>query len=140
MTGRWQVVLRIAAAAGVGGGTMASLGCGPSPGAREAGAAGGADAVIECAATDIHHVFRIREAARAVDDLSFSPAKSGVADVTPAEYRLQFDEPRDHYSLLVQVNRATWTGTRMLFDDEQQVIKGHGGTDDLVCSQRADTK
>ena len=63
-----------------------------------------------------------------------------MADVTPAEYRLQFDEPRDHYSLLVQVNRATWTGTRMLFDDEQQVIKGHGGTDDLVCSQRADTK
>ena len=136
MTGRWQVVLRIVAAAGVGAGTMASLGCGPSPGARVPGAAG-VDAVLECAAADIHHVFRIREAARAVDDLSFSPAKRGVADGTPAEYRLQFDEPRDHYALLVQVNRATWTGTRQLFDDEQQVIKGHGGTDDLVCTQRA---
>jgi len=139
MTSRWQVVLRLAAAAGVGAGTMASLGCEPSPGAREPVAAG-VDAVLECAASDIHHVFRIREAARAVEDLSFSPAKLGVADVTPAEYRLQFDEPRDHYALLVQVNRTTWTGTRQLFDDEQQAIKGHGGTDDLVCTQRAAAK
>lgn len=140
MTGGLRTALRVAAAAGVGGATMASLGCAGASGdgGSGAGAASGATGtVLACAAGDIHHVFRIHEAAGAVDDESFTPSKRGVASVTPAAYRLQFNEPRDHYTLLVQVDRVTGSGTRQLFDDEQQVIKGHGGTDDLVCSPRA---
>ena len=41
------------------------------------------------------------EAAGAVDDESFTPSKRGVASVTPAAYRLQFDEPRDHYQIAI---------------------------------------
>ena len=96
-------------------------------------AAQASDIVLECAAGDIHHTFRISPAARTVDDLSFSPVRSGTADVSDTQYLLQFHERRDNYDLFVQVDRATGKGTRSLFDDEQQAIKGHGGTDDIVC-------
>ena len=103
-------------------------------GSNASTAAKAADIVIECAAGDIHHTFRISPVARSVDDLSFSPAKRGVADVSDTQYLLRFHERRDSYDLFVQVDRATGTGIRILFDDEQQAIKGHGGTDDVVCT------
>lgn len=95
-----------------------------------------ADTVLECSAVDIHHVFRIRAADHLVEDESFSPAKAGAAEVTPAEYRLLFQEPRDHYELMVRIDRASGTGTRRLFDDEQQLVKGHGGNDPITCTER----
>ncbi len=72
-----------------------------------------------------------------MDDTSTTPAKTGTAAVTGTEYRLLFQESRDHYELMVQIDRASGKGTRRLFDDEQQPIKGHGGTDDIVCSPQA---
>ncbi len=113
------------------GAAMAAIRCSdPVP----AVAARTPDIVIECTAADIHHTFRISPAERAVDDLSVSPARRGVADVSDAEYLLQFHERRDNYDLLLQIDRATGKGTRRLFDDEQQAIKGHGGTDEIVCT------
>jgi len=94
------------------------------------------DIVIECVADDIHQTFRISPAERTVDDVSVSPAKHGVADVSDTEFFLQFHERRDNYDLQVHIHRATGKGTRRLFDDEQQPIKGHGGTDDIVCTQQ----
>lgn len=94
------------------------------------------DVVLECAAGDIHHLLRVRPSAQLVEDLSFSPAKSGVAEVSASEYLLQFHEDRDKYDLVLQVDKATGKGTRRLFDDEQQPIHGHGGTDDIVCTPR----
>ena len=96
----------------------------------------GSDTTLECAAGDIHHTFRIRADDHLVEDVSFSPAKAGRADVSATEYRLLFQEPRDHYELMVRIDRATGTGTRRLFDDEQQLVKGHGGTDDITCAER----
>lgn len=96
----------------------------------------GPDATLECAAGDIHHVFRIRADDHLVEDVSSSPARTGRAEVSATEYRLLFQEPRDHYELMVRIDRATGTGTRRLFDDEQQLVKGHGGTDDITCVER----
>lgn len=96
----------------------------------------GPDTTLECAAGDIHHIFRIYGERHVVEDVLVSPAKAGRADVSDAEYRLLFEEPRDHYELMVRIDRATGTGTRRLFDDEQQLVKGHGGTDDITCAER----
>lgn len=96
----------------------------------------GAEATLECTAGDIHHIFRIHTAQGTVVDESRSPAKAGRAEVSAAEYRLLFEEPRDHYELMVRIDRTTGTGTRRLFDDEQQLVKGHGGTDDIACRER----
>ena len=92
------------------------------------------ETVLECSADDIRHVFHIRAAASEVDDTSVTPAKTGSAEVTGTEYRLLFQESRDHYELMVRIDRASGRGTRRLFDDEQQPVKGHGGTDDIICS------
>jgi len=97
----------------------------------------GADTVLECRASEIHHVLRIRAAAQEVDDLAFSPAKSGAADVSDAVYVLRFHEPRDNYDLVFEIDRSSGHGTRRLFDDEQQAIQGHGGTDDILCTPLA---
>ncbi|MEQ1729216.1 MAG: hypothetical protein ABL982_12635 [Vicinamibacterales bacterium] len=128
-----NVVVRGVTVCVVVGAAVAASRC---SGVNSSTAAQAADIVLECAAGDIHHTFRISPAARSVDDLSFSPARRGVADVSDTQYLLQFHERRDSYDLFVQVDRATGTGIRSLFDDEQQAIKGHGGTDDIVCTPR----
>jgi hypothetical protein len=84
----------------------------------------GADTVLECRASEIHHVFRIRAAAQEVDDLAFTPVKSGVAEVSDAVYLLRFHEARDNYDLVLQIARSSGLGTRRLFDDEQQASRG----------------
>ncbi len=94
------------------------------------------DIVIDCVTADIHHTFRINPSAHAVDDLSFSPAKRGVADVSDRDYRLSFHERRDNYDLILQIDRASGQGIRQLFDDEQQAIKGQGGTDAISCTRQ----
>ncbi len=94
------------------------------------------DIVVDCTAADIHHTFRISPATHTVDDLSVSPARRGVADVSDKQYRLQFHERRDNYDLILLVDRGSGRGTRTLFDDEQQAINGHGGTDDITCAPR----
>lgn len=116
---------------------VASAQC--SPGAPRA-AALASDPVLECRAADIRHVLRIRRAAGAVDDLTFTPAKSGTADVRDAEYVLSFHESRDNYDLVLRIDKASGRGTRRLFDDEQQAIQGHGGTDDITCITLADAR
>ena len=45
-------------------------------------------------------------------------------------------ERRDNYDLVLQVDRASGQGTRQLFDDEQQAIKGQGGTDAISCTRQ----
>lgn len=90
--------------------------------------------VLECSASDIRHVLRIHADEHRVDDLSFVPAKAGDVELTATEYLIHFYEPRDHYELLLRINRATGRGTRELFDDEQQLIRGHGGSDPIVCA------
>ncbi|MFN7981754.1 MAG: hypothetical protein U0Q11_07840 [Vicinamibacterales bacterium] len=94
-----------------------------------------ADTLMECRAADIRHVLRIRPASHEVDDLTFTPAKTGTADVSGTDYRLQFHESRDNYDLVLRFDATTGKGTRRLFDDEQQAIQGHGGTDDIVCTR-----
>lgn len=91
------------------------------------------DVVLECSAPEIRHVLRIRANNGQVDDLSASPAKHGDAELTDSEYRLRFLEQRDHYELIFRINRSNGRGTRELFDDEQQLIRGHGGYDEIVC-------
>lgn len=125
MNGRTRC-LTVCAAAGV-----ATILAGCSTPASKAAAT--SDIVIDCTAADIHHTFRISPTAHTVEDLSFSPARQGVADVSDSGYRLQFHERRDNYDLIVTIDRTTGQGTRNLFDDEQQAIKGHGGTDDIAC-------
>ena len=91
------------------------------------------DMVLECSAPDIRHVLRVRAIEHRVEDLSVVPAKQGEAEVTDSEYHLRFQEQRDRYELLFRINRSTGRGTRELFDDEQQAIRGHGGYDEIVC-------
>ncbi len=90
--------------------------------------------VLECVAPDIRHVLRVAENGRTVEDLSAVPAKLGDADVSPSEYRFRFEEHRDRYELMFRVDRKTGRGTRELFDDEQQLIHGHGGFDEISCA------
>ena len=92
------------------------------------------DIVIDCVTADIHHTFRISPSERVVDDLSFTPARRGIADVSDQTYRLSFHERRDNYDLILLIDRASGKGTRQLFDDEQQSIKGQGGTDEIACT------
>lgn len=92
------------------------------------------DIVIDCVTADIHHTFRISPSDHVVDDLSFTPARRGIADVSDREYRLSFHERRDNYDLILLIDRASGKGIRQLFDDEQQAIKGQGGTDEIVCT------
>lgn len=91
------------------------------------------DTVLDCSAGDIHHLLRIRATDGQVEDLSFTPPKRGAAEISDARYVFSFPEHRDRYELVLQVDRSTGTGTRELFDDEQQAIRGHGGTDVLTC-------
>ena len=91
------------------------------------------DTVLDCVG-DIRHVLRIRADGIHVEDLSSVPAKLGDAEVGEAEYRLRFQEPRDNYEVFFQIDRSTGKGTRRMFDDEQQAIRGHGGTDDIICT------
>ena len=92
------------------------------------------DVVLECSAPEIRHILRIRATVGQVDDLSASPAKHGDVELTDSEYRLRFLEKRDRYELMFRINRSNGRGTRELFDDEQQLIRGHGGYDEIVCS------
>jgi hypothetical protein len=120
--------LSVCAVAGV---AASAAGCAapvPSLGAKTP------DIVIDCATSDIHHTFRISPSDGTVDDLSFAPAKRGVAEVSDRDYRLSFHERRDNYDLILLIDRASGKGTRQLFDDEQQSIKGQGGTDDIACT------
>ncbi len=89
--------------------------------------------VLTCAASDVRHTMRVHADTGTVEDLAVTPAKVGEAEVTPDLYVFRFFEARDHYELIIRIDRATGTGTRELFDDEQQAVKGHGGTDTLVC-------
>lgn len=89
--------------------------------------------VLDCTAGDIHHRLRVHAAEGQVEDLSFTPVKVGTADVSDARYVLRFPEHRDRYELILTIDRSTGTGMRELFDDEQQAIKGNGGTDALTC-------
>jgi len=92
------------------------------------------DAVtLECSAGDLHHILRIRAAAHEVDDLSAVPAKHGDAMVSGTEYLLRFPEPRDYYELRFRIDMVTGRGTRELYDDEAQLIRGHGGFDNIAC-------
>lgn len=91
------------------------------------------DTVLRCSASDIRHVFRIPASLEQVEDLSTAPAKVGQVSIAGGTYVLRFQESRDHYELVVVIDRTTGRGTRTLFDDEQQLIRGHGGFDDIVC-------
>lgn len=92
-----------------------------------------ADPVLDCSASDVRHILRIHPSERTVEDLSFTPAKNGEAELSGGVYVLRFLENRDRYELIFQINAATGIGTRQLFDDEQQAIKGHGGSDEVSC-------
>lgn len=91
------------------------------------------DTVLECSAPDIRHVLRIRVVDRRVEDFSVTPIKQGDAEVTASEYLLRFEERRDRYELRFRIDKSTGRGTRELFDDEQQAIRGHGSYDEIVC-------
>ena len=130
-----RIVVRVVVSVGLV--ALLSSGCAPRPTATVADASLAHAVVLDCTAADIHHTFHIRASDHVVDDVSFSPAKRGLAEVSASEYLLRFPEPRDHYELMLQVDKATGTGMRRLFDDEQQAIKGHGGTDPVVCTERA---
>ena len=91
------------------------------------------DTVLRCSASDIRHVFRIPANLEQVEDLSAAPPKVGQISIADGTYVLRFQESRDHYELVVVIDRATGRGTRTLFDDEQQLIRGHGGFDEIVC-------
>lgn len=92
-----------------------------------------ADVVLECSASDIRHVLRIRANDRQVDDLSVVPATHGDAELSDTEYLLRFLERRDRYELLFRINRVTGSGTRELIDEEEQRVPGHGGFDEISC-------
>lgn len=89
--------------------------------------------VLRCSASDIHHVFRIPAGLQQVEDLSATPPRRGQVSVADGSYVLSFMDTRDHYELVVVIDRTTGRGTRELFDDEQQLVRGHGGTDAIVC-------
>lgn len=92
------------------------------------------DIVLECSAPNIRHVLRIDVNQGAADDLSAEPVKRGEAAVSDRDYLLRFYERRDRYELMFRIDRSTGRGTRELFDDEQQPIRGHGGYDEIVCA------
>lgn len=89
--------------------------------------------VLRCSASDIHHVFRIPASLQQVEDLSATPPRRGQVSVADGSYVLSFVDTRDHYELVVVIDRVTGRGTRELFDDEQQLVRGHGGSDAIVC-------
>lgn len=92
------------------------------------------DIVLECSAPDIRHVLRIHVNEGEAEDLSAEPAKRGEAAVSDRDYLLRFYERRDRYELMFRIDRSTGRGTRELFDDEQQPIRGHGGFDEIACT------
>lgn len=91
------------------------------------------DIVLECSAPDIRHVLRIHVNEGEAEDLLFEPAKRGEAAVSDRDYLLRFYERRDRYELMFRIDRSTGRGTRELFDDEQQPIRGRGGFDEIAC-------
>ena len=116
----------------VGAAAALTVRCAPSASVETPGP----EIVLECTAGDIRHELHVRPVEHAVEDVSFTPAKAGVADISDAAYLLRFEDRRDHYELQFQIDRATGAGMRRLFDDEQQVIHGHGGTDPITCIER----
>jgi len=133
MPTHWQVLAGPALVTAIAG----MVGCAPMAGSSSTG---DVDTVLECSAADIHHVFRIHAATHAVEDVSASPPTVGSVEITPTEYRLLFQDPRDYYELMVQVDRATGRGTRHLFDEEQTLVQGHGGNDAIVCTERGSVR
>lgn len=91
------------------------------------------DVMLRCSAPDIRHILRVRATGQQVEDMSTVPVKLGTAQITASDYVLRFEDSRDHYVLLFRIDRASGRGTRQLFDDEQQAIRGHGGDDEIVC-------
>jgi hypothetical protein len=91
------------------------------------------ETVLECSASGVHHILRIRPGARQADDLAVQPATHGEAAVSDAEYVLRFVDSRDHYEVRFRIDRVSGSGTRELFDDEQQAIRGEGGFDRITC-------
>ncbi|MGE0450263.1 MAG: hypothetical protein AB7Q29_11850 [Vicinamibacterales bacterium] len=93
-----------------------------------------AETVLDCAASDIHHILHIAASGRQVEDRSFTPAKRGEAEVSDAEYVLRFVDSRDDYELIFRIDRATGRGIRVLIDNEGVVPRGHGGSDEIACT------
>ena len=67
------------------------------------------------------------------------PPAQGEARLSGGVYTLTFPQPRDHYELTFRIDTATWRGTRELFDDEAQAIRGHGGFDEISCKPHRDS-
>jgi hypothetical protein len=92
-----------------------------------------ADTTLDCSAPDIHHVLRLSADGRHADDITSAVAKAGTLSLSGGEYVVRFVERRDSYETMFRIDKATFTGTRALYDDEQQPIRGHGGFDQITC-------
>ena len=91
------------------------------------------DTTLDCTAPDIHHVLQLDADGVHAVDITASVAKSGALSTSGNEYVVRFIAPRDNYVTMFRIDKATLTGTRALYDDEQQPIRGHGGFDPVTC-------
>ena len=92
-----------------------------------------ADTLMECRAADIRHVLQHPPCVSAGRRCSFTPA--GPAPLTCRGPTTGCSSTsRDNHDLVLRFDATNREGTR-LFDDEQQAIQGHGGTDDIVCTR-----
>jgi hypothetical protein len=84
-----------------------------------------ADIVLDCSTVgdSIRDIIRIRPAQKAADVLSFSPARTGTAEITNNEYIVRLHvPPMSEYELLFRLNRFTSEGSR-------EMIRPDGTTD-----------
>jgi hypothetical protein len=98
------------------------------------------DAILDCSAgDDLRHILRIHKDAHSVEDLSFTPSRTGTMKETTSGYELSFTgPPTPGYELRFKINRFSKDGTRELLDPTGKTVVGHGGFDQIVCKSFED--
>jgi hypothetical protein len=98
------------------------------------------DVIVDCSAgDDIRHILRINKDTHSVDDLSFTPSRTGTMKETTSGYELSFKgPPTPGYELRIKINRFSKDGTRELLDPTGKTVAGHGGFDQIACKSYED--
>src|SRR5262249_41241317 len=93
---------------------------------------GSTQRILDCSAEGTRHILRIHTDRHTVDDMAFTPPRTGTAAVTDAFYILRF-ETGSGSSFMFRINRGTIEGSRALIGEDGKMIEGHGGFERIVC-------
>jgi hypothetical protein len=88
---------------------------------------------LDCSgSSEIRHILRIHADGHTVDDLAFTPERTGTAVVTDAFYILRFKTDPGS-SFLFRINRMTTDGSRALIGEDGKTVEGHRGFARINC-------